>query len=307
MYKKSKSGYMYLKDTLYVNKGRLFQRQKTASRIPSQEDTQSFYNNCIKEEVGLRINYWESLIINRSAFKHPGIKKVEFLRSFFVRHKRFLEQLDESRLDIDFAVDFVYNSNRIEGSRLPKYKVKEFAAGNRNANNEVVNTLRAIKIIDEFELRKLSVLSLKKFHSVLLADETAKHGFRKEPIVVGNSETLDYRKIRSELSELLCWLKKNMYKMYPPELAFMFHYRFERIHPFKDGNGRIGRLLMNKILKEHKYHPIIIWETHRDAYFSTFQKAIDGNLKPFFRFMVSQYVESYETYIDKVKKNLRRD
>lgn len=304
MYKKSKSDYLYLKDSLYVNKGYTFREQKYAGRSPSQNYAWGFYNDCIKKEVDLRINYWERKIINRSSFKHPGIEKIEFLRSFFTRYKKFLGRFEESLLDTDFAVNFVYNSNKIEGSRLPRYKVKEFIDGNRKGNNEVVNTLRAINAIDKFELRKLSVLSMKKFHSVLLADEPFKYGFRKEPIVVGNSETLDYRKIRSELSELLFWLKKNMYKMYPPELAFMFHYRFERIHPFKDGNGRIGRLLMNKILKEHKYHPIIIWETYRDSYFSAFQKAIDGNSKPFFRFMVGQYIESYETYTNKIKKKL---
>lgn len=107
------------------------------------------------------------------------------------------------------------------------------------------------------------------------------------------------------MKELLGWYKKMNHNLYPPELAFEFYYRFERIHPFKDGNGRVGRLLMNVILKEHRYHPIIIWDRNRRTHMNVFEKAIEGGGHKYMKFMAEQMGNTYKIYLEKVKKVTR--
>jgi Fic family protein len=77
------------------------------------------------------------------------------------------------------------------------------------------------------------------------------------------------------MRSLLLWYKENKKVLFPLHLAFEFHYRFERIHPFADGNGRIGRLLMNKILYDNKFIPLTIFSDNRRAYFRAFEKSIN--------------------------------
>ena len=119
---------------------------------------------------------------------------------------------------------------------------------------------------------------------------------------MGNSKTLPFEEIPLAMKSLITWYKKANHKLYPPELAFEFYYRFERIHPFKDGNGRVGRILMNAILKEHRYHPIVIWDTNRRAHMNVFEKAIEGGTHKYIRFMAEQMEKTYEVYLSKIQK-----
>ena len=75
----------------------------------------------------------------------------------------------------------------------------------------------------------------------------------------------------------------NTSKSHPVELAGIVHYRFERIHPFGDGNGRIGRLLMNYILWHAGYPMLIIEYKKRASYYKALDKGEEGFLKYFMR------------------------
>ena len=143
---------------------------------------------------------------------------------------------------------------------------------------------------------------IEELHSVLLAHEPANIGLRKKRIIVGNSEVAPWQEIKTELKSLLSWHKSNKDSLYPPELAFGFYYKFERIHPFSDGNGRIGRLIMNKILKDHRYHPIIVWDKKREAHMSAFEGAMKGNEAKYFKFMAGQFIKTHEIYIEKIER-----
>ena len=298
--------YHYASDYVYIAKGENQLKNKSLGGIETpleemQEIITDFKNQVVEEEVEKRKKYWTPKIKNKKAFKFGIFKSLESFRSELYRGKESLNEFGQNGLEAAFSTDFIYNSNKLEGSRVPRKTIENAIRKGSQSNDEVVNSLKALEFTKETK-NLFAIRNITKLHKILLAHEPAKHGIRKEPIIVGNSETLPFEKIPKALNELLAWLKKMNHKMYPPELAFEFYYRFERIHPFKDGNGRTGRLLMNEILKEHRYHPIIIWNNNRVAHMTAFEKAIEGHMHKYLKFTSEQMKTSYDVYLNKIKK-----
>ena len=91
----------------------------------------------------------------------------------------------------------------------------------------------------------------------------------------------DWQEVQTLMNQLIGFINKE--KMNPVELAARAHYRFESIHPFGDGNGRIGRLLMNHILWHFGYPMLTIEYKKRSSYYKAFQKREEGFAKYFIR------------------------
>ncbi len=119
---------------------------------------------------------------------------------------------------------------------------------------------------------------------------------------MGNSPTTPPEKVEEEIKELINWYKKNKGKLHPLLLSFEFHRRYEFIHPFLDGNGRTGRLIMNKILISNGYPPLIVYKENKHAYFNALEKSKEGRLKNYYQFMLEQEDKSYD-YLLKVLDN----
>jgi Fic family protein len=89
------------------------------------------------------------------------------------------------------------------------------------------------------------------------------------------------------IRNLLSWYSRNKGKLHPLVLASYFHVGFEMVHPFVDGNGRVGRLLMNLILHRHGYPMINIPNEEKFRYYHTLEAMQDdGDLRPFVEYMV---------------------
>jgi len=121
-------------------------------------------------------------------------------------------------------------------------------------------------------------------------------GFKKENNTVGNSFTTPYENVSQEISSLLSYYQSKKIVLFPLQMAFDFHLRFEKIHPFVNGNGRVGRMLMNKILLANNYLPMVIFAENRQAYFNAIKSTEDGNTKKYYKFMLEQYDKSLKFF-----------
>jgi len=99
-----------------------------------------------------------------------------------------------------------------------------------------------------------------------------------------------FLQLHSALKDMLSWYKENKKRFKPLVLAAIIHNQFEYIHPLQDGNGRVGRLLLNFILLKNKYTPINIALEDRVEYYRTLQEyQKNQNLKPTVEFLVKQH------------------
>ena len=295
--------YIYAIDSIYVAKGHIISKNKSFGRADKVKDIsikkKYFYEYILKDETKSRTNYWVKFASEKFK-KYVSIEKLESLRSRLFRAKQSVGDFATAAMNTAFMVDFIYNSNTIEGSKIPRERVEEIVREKKFANDEVNNTIKAIYFVDnEF---KFNGSSIKKLHDILLKHEPSNLGLRKEKVVVGNMDVLAWQEISKELDKLLVWYKEATQKMYPPELAFLFYYKFERIHPFKDGNGRTGRLIMNKILKENRYHPIIVWNKRRKSHLNAFRRYLEGKDENYLKFMSEQFEKTHEIYLEKIEK-----
>lgn len=97
-------------------------------------------------------------------------------------------------------------------------------------------------------------------------------------------------KITLLLKELVTWYNKNKNRYHPIVLAAVVHNQFENIHPFQDGNGRVGRLLLNNILLKHDMPPVNIELKNRRRYYDTLQAyEKEGNLRPTIELILKEY------------------
>lgn len=218
----------------------------------------------------------------------------------------------QKMVGIEFAKEFIFNSNNIEGSKIPPQAVREIIDkgdtkySDKNEVKEVKNSIEAYDYLKKSF--KFNITSIKKLYHVLTKDlEMQKgvfypRGFKKVQNVVGNSITTSPEKVESELVTLLKWYKENKNKIHPLILAFEFHRKYESIHPFLDGNGRTGRLIMNKILISNGYQPIIVYKENKESYFNSLAKSNDGMSKKYYQFMLEQTRKSYDFLESVIKR-----
>ena len=170
-------------------------------------------------------------------------------------------------------IDLTYNSNHIEGSRLTHDQTRYiFETNTIGIENEAVNVddviettnhFRCIDMIIDNARYALTEKFIKELHKTLKTGTTdsrkdwfAVGDYKKMPNEVGGMETVLPEAVSEEIKKLLAEYNSKENKTFEDILDF--HVKFERIHPFQDGNGRIGRLIMFKECLKHNIVPFII-------------------------------------------------
>jgi Fic family protein len=225
-------------------------------------------------------------------------KKIELAK---INWKYFTAQLSKTKCEklmSEFAISFIYESNAIEGSRLSQKEVaaivrKKYVKKSlpRHEVQEAENAVRAFALIQSADF-SLTQKNLRRLHSTVTEDLDIPRGFKKEQIIVNNKQTVSPKDVRPELKKLFSWYKESKRALHPFERALIFHNRFEHIHPFTDGNGRVGRLILNWMLLKDGYGVILFRNRNRVAYFSALDKGDDGRYRSLLTLAIKTYIDT---------------
>lgn len=219
------------------------------------------------------------------------------------------------RLREEFMVDFTYNSNAIEGNTLTLQETAMVLEGMTIDRKPLKDHLEAVGHRDAFlyvqEIAQqelpISESVIKNIHSLVLMNRPEDKGqYRRIPVRImgAYAEPVQPHLIEPKMNELLFADEKRKSTMNPIERIARFHLEFEGIHPFIDGNGRTGRLILNLDLIRNGYPPINVKFTDRKRYYDAFDAFYrDRNAGPMVR-MIAEYVnERLDKYLTALEEN----
>jgi len=290
------------KTVAYLGKGTMSKKEIEAavSRVPKHVIAGA--KDSLKESIeDLNAGFLSSAQLKRL----DSIKK-DFARKLKSRDKRLLEDMFR-----DFKTYYIYNTNSIEGNTLTLEETGMLLNENRTPAGkdlrEVYDHINEKEAFDwlldrrpEIDLRQIIWI-----HSMLLKGiDLRVGGFRKHDVrVLGadfNTTPAEY--VYTDMNLLMRWYDRHKRKLHPLILAALFHEKFERIHPFYDGNGRTGRMLLNLILLRSGFPPLIVENKKRKEYYAVLAtghkadltKAQPEHYKPIVDFCYRQIVDTYE-------------
>lgn len=220
-----------------------------------------------------------------------------------------LSSTDRLRLERKFMLDFNYNSNHIEGNTLTYGQTEVLLLMGEVIGNAKMKDLEEMKAHNlclkmmEEEARNADHLSesfIKRLHQIMLREDytvyrqlpggqqtsyvihAGTYKTRPNSVITPSGERFEYaspEETPALMYELINWYnsEEKAKILTPIELAALFHYRYIRIHPFEDGNGRIARLLVNFILLRHNYPMIVVFSRKKKQYLNALGMA-DANV-----------------------------
>lgn len=219
--------------------------------------------------------------------------------------KETLKSLRES-----INLEWTYNSNGIEGNTLTlretQVVLEGITVGGKSIKEhlEAINHEKAILFLDDLvkDNEPISEWNIKNIHQLILKDIDNENAgrYRKENVTIKGATHIppDYLKV-SELMEKLI-LTYNTWNEYHPIIqAALLHGELVKIHPFVDGNGRTSRLLMNLVLMNNGYNPVIIKKESRLKYYEALDKAhTTGDYTDFVKLVNKLEIEMLKKYLE---------
>ena len=246
-----------------------------------------------------------------------------------------LKPEDQSRLDRKFMLEFNYNSNHIEGNTLTYGQTELLLLCGKvgdEANMKDLEEMKAhnvcLKMMQTEAAEKdkpLTETFIRQLHQTMLREDyvcyrrlpdgtntsyTVHAGVyktRPNSVITVTGERFEYaspEETPALMADLVTWYNEAEAKveLSPIELASVFHYRYIRIHPFEDGNGRIARLMVNYILARHNYPMIVVKSKDKSRYLTALHKAdaLTGKLPADGAFAGKEAIKPFTDYMEQL-------
>ncbi len=219
-------------------------------------------------------------------------QKLEKIKDNFQKYWKSLPATVKKKELEEISIAFTYNTNAIEGSMITLEEAREIIQDHISPNRP----LRDVKEAEAHSKVFLEMLGNKKnsgkvsnkkileWHKKIFGNtkEDIAGKYRDYLVRVGSYVAPDWQDVKKLMNNLIKFIvEKN--DLNPVELAAIVHYKFEKIHPFGDGNGRIGRLLMNLVLWNAEYPMLIIEYKNRKSYYRALEKGEERFVNYFIR------------------------
>jgi len=232
-------------------------------------------------------------------FKKELYKKLEKIKeNFQTEWKKYPESIKE-KLKEEISIAFTYNTNAIEGSTITLEEAGEIIHDKISPNKplrEVKETEAHSKVFLEMldKKEKISNELILKWHREIFKEtkQDIAGKYRDYLVRIADHLAPDWQDVEKLMNKLINFIVKNK-KTNAVELSAITHYRFEKIHPFGDGNGRIGRMLMNFILWHSGYPMLIIEYKKRKSYYKALKKDEEG----FVKYLLRRYLAVHKKRI----------
>ncbi len=254
-----------------------------------------------------------------------------------IKEYKDLQPLNEDckkKLDKKFRLEFNYNSNHLEGNTLTYGETELLLLFDQTKGNHELRELEEMKAHDVALMlikeeaadreKPLTEKFIKDLNQTILVRPFWKDAITSEgqstrrqikigeykefpnSVIQANGEIFEYASPQDTpilMAELLQWYNEEVTKgeFSAIELAALLHYRYIRIHPFDDGNGRVARLLVNYVLYYNDLPPVIIKTSDKREYLRALQQADTGDLQAFINYMIQQLAWSLDLSIKAAK------
>ncbi|MCD6011355.1 MAG: hypothetical protein K0Q79_1217 [Flavipsychrobacter sp.] len=235
------------------------------------------------------------------------------------------------KISYKFRLEWNYTSNSMEGNSLTRSETRSVMIGNITVDGKPIKDILEIKGHDEVILNimqagrgelNISEKRIKDIHSGIMSEEDpakkdmiGKWKVNNNYLYSYKNERIDFvppAEVPERMHNLVNWVNAEKEKidsdrgaLHPAIIAFKFHTEFVSIHPFYDGNGRIGRILTNIILISYGYPPVYIKENERMAYYQYLadMQVYGGDAEPFYDFMTRLLLRSVQWQLDAIEGN----
>lgn len=212
-----------------------------------------------------------------------------------------------------FEIEMTYNSNAIEGNTLTLKETywviqQGITVKGKSLKDhlEAKNHKEALDYL--YELVKhgakhtFSEHLIRSLHALVIQDidKSIAGQYRNIDVFITGTEHTppSALEVPHKMRELVQWAEKNYKKQSIIEFSAIFHHKFVHIHPFQDGNGRVGRLLMNIFLMQYGFPLTIIQKNDRQKYYHCLAAADNGNYKPLVLLVAQAVLRSLNIYLD---------
>ncbi|XP_075217558.1 FIC domain protein adenylyltransferase [Lycorma delicatula] len=204
----------------------------------------------------------------------------------------------------------IYHTVGIEGNTMTLSQTRSMletrmAVGGKSIleHNEILGLDAALKYINATLINRLgdiSVNDILEIHKRVMGfvDPVESGVFRRTQVYVGGHIPPGPLNIPPLMEQFASWLNSEAaQRMHPVQYAALAHYKLVHIHPFTDGNGRTSRLLMNMILMQAGFPPVIILKQDRQRYYRVLEIANEGDVRPFMRFIAECTEQTLDLFL----------
>ncbi|MFA5856508.1 MAG: Fic family protein [Candidatus Pacearchaeota archaeon] len=247
--------------------------------------------------------------IKKNPYLFDKTEEIESCKLHYNSYFKKLDSITKKEILKNFVIEFAFNTTSIEGNTINLAEARNLLINGLTPQDKTLREIYDLQntekvFFDIFDKNEeITSEFMIKIHAELLENIDVRKDYRNADVRVvhANFKATPAPFVKTDIDLLLKWYNENKTKLHPLVMGTIFHHKFEKIHPFFDGNGRTGRMLFNYILLKNNYPPIIIHKKTRDLYLEFLRKADNSNLTKFsikdyedlIKFNMDEFIESY--------------